>query len=534
MDIILCNRFLTLLISGSGSPSDFVSTCVDSNLLSPIFLSWLSGSIVSQSNLVLTAPSCDTSGATSSLGGGSGTAIDPYRICSVAHWMKIAEDSSLWSKSFALYADLDFSSYSGTSFRQIGTSSLPFTGTLNGRGYTLKNLNMIWSTSIYATLFGWVQDASFQNVTVQSFTLQGTNASALIGNVAGTQTQLSGITLSQVTLTASSNAAGLVVATGNSSTLTASQITISNLSAVTTGGGNVAGIVGTVGVLQASNLRISSFSVTRGSGSTNLGGVAGRVRRSFQVSSSTVEVNSSTASGNGLFGGVVADYQNASGSTQSNSISNVRVSGDIFWVNYGGGLVGEHGTGSETDNLTIQQSSWQGRLSTSSDSGGLIYNFFQAGGAILISESSVLTGPLHGALQGAGGLISTVTGASTVAITDSYVNVSTITCAACGGFYNGGLVRQLSTSTSSAISRTYATGAVSTGTTPRCFARTISGGALTSADNYYDSDVCTVGDVTAGVNPLSTGSIQVSTPFANWSSAIWNFQAGAYPRLRWE
>ncbi len=67
------------------------------------------------------------------MGGGSGTANDPYLICSTTHLLGFQGDLSA---QYKLMANLDLSSES--SFSPIGAGS-SFTGTFDGNGYTISN-----------------------------------------------------------------------------------------------------------------------------------------------------------------------------------------------------------------------------------------------------------------------------------------------------------------------------------------------------------------------------------------------------------
>ena len=58
-------------------------------------------------NVPIVPLTCDRS-ITTGYGGGSGTAIDPYTICSVEHWSHLGSDTSSWGKNFKLYSDIDF------------------------------------------------------------------------------------------------------------------------------------------------------------------------------------------------------------------------------------------------------------------------------------------------------------------------------------------------------------------------------------------------------------------------------------------
>lgn len=502
---------------------------------------WIYGSLVRTeftSNGSSPGPTCDTAASGVGLGGGSGSVPDPYRICTLTQWSKLAVDSKYWNQHFALYSDLDLSSLHASNFQQIGNPSIPFSGSIDGRGFALKNLNLDWAGSIYASLFGWVRDAKFQNLKLQNFQLRGAAASALIGSISGSQTEATNITLSQIALNATGpqGVAGLLVKSSQNDTIfKVSRLTANSLNFTVENGGNLGGIAAHAGDLVAEFIEIKDFSAKRGWTYLNYtGGAAGRIEGRLQISSSTLEVKSSSADGNGYFGGIVARIESSKPGSKLHQITQVKVSGEAYWLNYAGGLVGYFSDLSpETpDTLIVNKSSWSGFLFSSGSSGGLI-NTIESG-SLEISESAVLGGPIYGSLSGAGGILYDAwTEVLSVSIVDSLVQSTYIACQAGCPNYSGGLIRQVSgVGTTTNIRRTYVASIVRDGSTPRCHSRGISG-PLTSSDNYYDSTVCTAGDITTGVLARSTSSLQSGTGPANWSEEIWKFEAGKYPQLRY-
>ena len=69
-------------------------------------------------------------------GAGDGTAGDPYQITTRA---QLEEISSALSASYILMNDIDLGG-SSTPWTPIGTSVVPFTGTLDGDGHIISNL----------------------------------------------------------------------------------------------------------------------------------------------------------------------------------------------------------------------------------------------------------------------------------------------------------------------------------------------------------------------------------------------------------
>ena len=71
--------------------------------------------------------------------GGDGSAADPYQISTCAELQKMQNDLSA---HYVLVNDIECNVYpfnTGSGFSPIGTSSTPFTGSLDGRNYKIRN-----------------------------------------------------------------------------------------------------------------------------------------------------------------------------------------------------------------------------------------------------------------------------------------------------------------------------------------------------------------------------------------------------------
>lgn len=87
--------------------------------------------------------------------GGSGTAADPYIIETPAELQSIQNNLAAY---YVLGNDIDLSSYS---FSTIGSKEAPFTGSLNGNGFTISNGNI--------GLFGVINRATISNIIFNNF-----------------------------------------------------------------------------------------------------------------------------------------------------------------------------------------------------------------------------------------------------------------------------------------------------------------------------------------------------------------------------
>jgi hypothetical protein len=93
--------------------------------------------------------------------GGSGTENDPYIIAEAYQWKNIYENLSA---HYALACDISLASLD--TLAPIGTASKPFTGTLDGRGFKIKNASVSARTD--GGFFGVVSGATIKNLTLDS------------------------------------------------------------------------------------------------------------------------------------------------------------------------------------------------------------------------------------------------------------------------------------------------------------------------------------------------------------------------------
>jgi len=89
---------------------------------------------------------------------GSGTSGSPYLIADANDMQAIGADDNYWDAHFKLTADIDLSSYTGTSFNIIGSGwDEPFTGVFDGNGYKIYNFSYgPIASDDYVGIFGMV------------------------------------------------------------------------------------------------------------------------------------------------------------------------------------------------------------------------------------------------------------------------------------------------------------------------------------------------------------------------------------------
>jgi hypothetical protein len=68
---------------------------------------------------------------------GNGTFLNPYKICTVVQFNRIANNAAYLNKKFRLMEDLDFT---GKTLNEIGTEATPFTGEFNGGNNKMSNI----------------------------------------------------------------------------------------------------------------------------------------------------------------------------------------------------------------------------------------------------------------------------------------------------------------------------------------------------------------------------------------------------------
>ena len=103
---------------------------------------------------------------------GDGTQESPYEISSAAQLRYIRYEmeynKSYMSASYILNEDIDMGEPDTANFEPIGTVKNSFTGTFDGKGHSISNLNIVNETE-YTGLFGYVSG----NVVIKDLTLHG-------------------------------------------------------------------------------------------------------------------------------------------------------------------------------------------------------------------------------------------------------------------------------------------------------------------------------------------------------------------------
>lgn len=279
---------------------------------------------------------------------GSGTASDPYVICSPSHFQNISTAPSAY---FRVGANLDFS---GFTFTPIPT----FTGTLEGGGATLSNLTITSSAG----------------------------NSGIIGTSAGT---ISNLTI-HATITDTGGYSGILAATVFGGTIT-NVMTTGSVTATEFAGGLVGATSGVVSIQRC----VSSASVTS-TGPGYSGGLVGGIANGTTISNSYATGSVSASGAGDYLGGLVGLVD-----TTTSTITSSGATGSVTGGLRVGGLIGAQGSGN-----TVSGSFATGNASGSAGVGGLI------GEAAGLTQTSYATGNATATVFLAGGLVGFCNGCS--------------------------------------------------------------------------------------------------------------------------
>ncbi|MBN9220462.1 MAG: filamentous hemagglutinin N-terminal domain-containing protein, partial [Mesorhizobium sp.] len=423
----------------------------------------------------------------------------------------------------------------------MGTSNeRAFTGTFDGKGFSVSNLYINRPTTDFVGLIGFATAATIQNVTLNGGSVTGRDhVGALLGGDRGFDSNYNFIATYLTNLSASTAVSGRDFVGGLAGSIEAGWVTTVSASGTVSGRDYVGGLGGYIssnsGFVQndSSVSAIAASATGAVSGRNNVGGLFGYFYSGFYGTS--FATGNVTATGDNV-GGLIGQGM---GGVSSNSTDNLYATGSVTGNNYVGGLIGfatsftltrSYATGAVTGNTAV------GGLVGSNDSGSLI-------------DLSFATGVVRGVDQ-VGGLagrnLSVIGVAST---TGTYATGAVYGTSNVGGLvgYNG-FVNMGSYSLNGRIQSSYSIGAVNgttnvgglvgyNGTDP-------SGNyAPTIKNSYWDTETAGAslagvgGGVTTGANAGATGKTTaqlmaaLQTPF---SSTTWGIVANtSLPYFKW-
>jgi hypothetical protein len=286
-----------------------------------------------------------------SYGGGSGESNDPYLIYTAEHLNMIGWILCDLDKHFKLMADIDLSSFTGTSFNIIGyyvssSNNKPFTGVFDGSDHAISNFTYASTDTHRIGLFGYVsgENAEIRNLGLIDPDVDG-GTRDYVGSLVG---RLWGGTITNCyihggSVSGDSRVGGLVGYNVWG--------TIANCYSTGSVSGNE-DIGGLVGINHGTITDCYSTGSVTGMG-VYVGGLAGR-------NSSTITncYSSGSVSGDAYVGGLVG--------RNSSTITNCYSSGSVWGNKYIGGLVGYN------EESTITNCYAAGRVSGTRYVGGLV------------------------------------------------------------------------------------------------------------------------------------------------------------------
>lgn len=247
--------------------------------------------------------------------GGEGTDSAPYLISTVEDWTFLSNSPHHWTAHFRLKNDINFYN---ENVSPVGTAvgKDAFTGSFDGQGHSLKNINIKSSNKFGTGLFGVVgEGGSIENLSLSGFNVVGQdNVGTLVGsinkgsvkkcsadgNVTGRMNvggligkqELSSISHcdSKGNVFGSSSAAGgLIGLSGGSGWASGGSISNSKSSSTVEGSRVVGGFIGSLQDGTVENCSASG----KVQGSSHAGGFAGSIQSSVTTSFATGEINNS-------------------------------------------------------------------------------------------------------------------------------------------------------------------------------------------------------------------------------------------------
>ncbi len=236
---------------------------------------------------------------------GSGTEADPYIISSIM-FLNYVRDYPDQHFKLSSDIDLDVSEFNtGEGWEPIGDNQTPFSGSLDGAGFSISNLFINRSSVDYTGLFGVIQSGSVTRLVLNSAEVTGRDGAGILAGVL-TDVSLDSVVVSG-SVSASSKAggvAGVVIAsdsTGLKQQYLASSVDIS------TSGNYAGGLFGSVSTSAYTSLTITkAYAAGTISGNEQVGGLAGYLYSADSLSISD-SYSVASVSGSEKIGGLIGE-----------------------------------------------------------------------------------------------------------------------------------------------------------------------------------------------------------------------------------
>ena len=345
---------------------------------------------------------------------------------------------------YRLGNNIDLSSYSSTidtgGWDPIGSNTVPFTGELDGSGYSITGLSIDRPTNSTMALFGFVANGAYiHDLTVSGANvIANTTAAAVVGQAskgpANTNVQLVNVTVTAADITCGTNhrAAGILAyATGSGAIVNATDCVVSE-SVITSQAHNAGGVVGSAGssaIVNATRCEVANTTVT--AQANFAGGVVGYAGSSARVEANECEVRDGTvtAQANNA-GGVVGSAASSALRIENCNVKNESVTAQ---ASNAGGVVGIAYSSAQVDVIGCDVETCE-VASTSEAAGGVVGSAYSS--AIVNVTDCVVSDTVAKTRNYAGGVVGAASSsAQSVNVTNCTVQHCTV--ATPGGWAGG-------------------------------------------------------------------------------------------------
>lgn len=210
-------------------------------------------------------------------GSGSGTASDPYLIFNPTQLAQMANFLNNSDVVFELKNDLNLTefiadNYPSEGWAPIGVSATPFKGTLKGNNRTISGLSINRSSTEYVGLFGYLNGAKIENLTLKASTVKGGDHTGVFAGYASSVT-LTNIHVTATGVTGGNYTGGFI---GQTASCTINTLTLTVSGTGVTGSNRTGGALGIAsGTCQAAHIETAVL------GTSYVGGFAGSAGANF-------------------------------------------------------------------------------------------------------------------------------------------------------------------------------------------------------------------------------------------------------------
>lgn len=333
-----------------------------------------------------------TSSLSAQYNGGTGSENNPYQIASLDNLRTLSLTATDWNKNFILTANIDAGETqnwnNGKGFSPVGRSDTAFTGSFDGGGFSINNLSIHRSSTMYNGLFGRIIGSVIKNLTLNNFYIDGGQFSGgLVGTIQemGTEiTEISDISITNCTLKGGPLLGGLA-GSFSSARIHNCDVTVTIMSGL----GLMGGLAGSDSYGQGSELKNCTVTIDIKGISSVVGGLIGS--NSMLIKDCQVYINADVIANNrGSIGGFTG--------MNSGTIENCNAYGEIVLRGQGNYSIGGF-TGYNSGTLNSCNSSVSLSAENSYNMGGLvgenhkiIKNCFFSGGVVGKDHVGGLTG----------------------------------------------------------------------------------------------------------------------------------------------